>query len=147
MSRPKRGQPTQIQEAMTRVARADPDACVEWIGTMTGTGYGQAWFEGRKYKAHRLVYALAVAPIPEGLTVDHICFNTVCINPAHLRLLTLSQNRKLQRRAFKTHCIHGHEFTRENTIIRRNGTRQCRACTRLTDRRCAKRPRAAETAD
>jgi hypothetical protein len=32
--------------------------------------------------------------------------------------------------ARKTHCIHGHEFTVENTNIRPNGWRECRACKR-----------------
>ncbi len=35
----------------------------------------------------------------------------------------------------QTHCIHGHEFTSENTIIKTNGTRQCRQCFRNYDRK------------
>lgn len=35
----------------------------------------------------------------------------------------------------KTHCIHGHEFTVENTILERNGRkRTCRICNRLRGR-------------
>lgn len=33
-----------------------------------------------------------------------------------------------------SHCIHGHEFTAENTVIKTNGTRQCRECRRAHDR-------------
>jgi hypothetical protein len=32
------------------------------------------------------------------------------------------------RNAAKTHCKHGHEFTPENTVARRDGRRRCRAC-------------------
>lgn len=38
------------------------------------------------------------------------------------------------KKANQTHCIHGHEFTSENTIIKPNGTRQCRQCRRERDR-------------
>ena len=34
----------------------------------------------------------------------------------------------------QTHCIHGHEFTAANTIIKSNGCRQCRECRRAFDR-------------
>jgi hypothetical protein len=37
----------------------------------------------------------------------------------------------------KTHCIHGHAFTPENTIVR-GGHRRCRTC---HNRRCNKRYR------
>lgn len=38
-------------------------------------------------------------------------------------------------KARQTHCISGHEFTPENTIIKSNGCRQCRECRREYDRR------------
>ncbi len=33
----------------------------------------------------------------------------------------------------KTHCTLGHEFTPENTVIAKNGTRHCKSCRRLHD--------------
>lgn len=38
-------------------------------------------------------------------------------------------------KAAQTHCIHGHQFTPANTIIKSNGMRQCRECRRACDRR------------
>lgn len=35
----------------------------------------------------------------------------------------------------KTSCVHGHEFTIENTILAKNGTRHCRKCRKLYDRK------------
>lgn len=35
----------------------------------------------------------------------------------------------------QTCCLHGHEYTSENTIIKANGTRECRACRRERDRK------------
>jgi hypothetical protein len=34
----------------------------------------------------------------------------------------------------RTHCVHGHEYTPENTITDRNGRRDCRTCRRGRDR-------------
>lgn len=38
-------------------------------------------------------------------------------------------------RAAKTHCKHGHEYTLENTIRSRSGTRECRTCYKLRKQR------------
>lgn len=34
-----------------------------------------------------------------------------------------------------THCLRGHEYTEVNTIVKKNGTRQCRACRQAYDLR------------
>lgn len=34
----------------------------------------------------------------------------------------------------KTHCVHGHEYSSENTLIRPDGSRSCRACNRIRNR-------------
>jgi hypothetical protein len=36
-------------------------------------------------------------------------------------------------KAKQTHCGQGHEFTAENTTIKVNGTRECRACRKVWD--------------
>jgi hypothetical protein len=35
----------------------------------------------------------------------------------------------------RTHCIHGHKFSEENTIIRPNGHKACRECRRIYDQK------------
>ena len=32
-----------------------------------------------------------------------------------------------------THCVHGHEYTPENTIVRDDGSRRCRTCRRAQE--------------
>ena len=106
-------------------------SCLIWQGTINASGYARTYFEGRSYLAHRLVYEMTSGPIPHGMTIDHLCFQTACVNPNHLRVLSPGENARRQRSAFKTHCKQGHEFTPENTYIRpegREGRRQCRAC-------------------
>lgn len=119
--------------------------CVEWSGQIDRDGYGR--LSGRL--AHRLAYATAHGPIPEGMTVDHLCFNPPCVRVDHLRLLTRSENCSNQRRAFSTHCTNGHEYTPENTYDKsgdpstKSGKRVCRACNRAAVRRYTARKRAA----
>lgn len=42
--------------------------------------------------AHRWAYEDANGPIPDGMQVDHVCRVTLCVNPAHLRIVTNKQN-------------------------------------------------------
>lgn len=117
------------------------DHCWEWTGARYLTsGYGFFWMNRRVSRlAHRVVYESAVGPIPEGLTLDHLCRNRGCVNPAHLEPVTGVENtmRGISLwavNARKTHCMRGHEFTAENTIQIKTGSRRCRECQRLRNR-------------
>lgn len=98
-----------IEYVLANVNVGPEDECWEWKGRITRTHSrltGPSYFRpvvsafcpmhstDRKQKAYayRVVYELAVGPIPEGMTVDHTCFNPLCCNPNHLRLLSLGEN-------------------------------------------------------
>lgn len=49
---------------------------------------------GKHMLAYRLSYEVARGPIPEGLTLDHLCRQTICINPDHLEPVTSRENRR-----------------------------------------------------
>lgn len=109
--------------------------CWEWQGQVDRDGYGRMTVNYRPHLVHRVAYELFIGAIPEDYEIDHLCRNRPCVNPAHLEAVTKRENslRSLSPPAInaqKTHCIHGHEFTPENTRIDKSGRRGCRACGR-----------------
>ena len=117
--------------------------CLVWTGSPDSSGYGSLRVGGRSKFAHRYAWEQAHGPIPDGLTVDHLCFNTLCVNVGHLRLLTRSENSRNQRSAYITRCRRGHPYDSENTYRTPAGNRFCRACNRAAVARYKKRKEAA----
>lgn len=82
------------------------DDCWPWRGSINPNGYGQLnglTPDRRKttFRAHRVAYEVYVGAIPDGLTIDHLCFHRWCCNPAHLEPVTQAENnrRASERRA------------------------------------------------
>lgn len=129
-------------------------ACWMWTGSKIRGGYGKCTVDKRTTLAHRRAYELAFGPIPDDLTLDHLCHTAdescpgglkcphrACVNPLHLEPVPLEENVNRgrdtmpKRMAAKTHCSKGHPYTPENTHYRRtrgypNPHRDCRACNR-----------------
>ena len=112
--------------------------CWLWTASKFSDGYSQKRFKGRNQKAHRPIYELLIGPIPDGLTLDHLCRVRHCVNPRHVEPVTLLINQRRGERATQTHCIHGHELSGYNLIMR--GTnRKCRKCHNQSQRLGARR--------
>lgn len=116
----------------------ESEGCWIYTGSINNRGYGTIL--GRA--AHRYFYERLVGPIPAGLTIDHLCRTKACVNPGHLEPVTHSGNAQRRPDVHKTHCVHGHEMTVENTIIKRGGEnrtliRNCRTCANLAKRKRA----------
>lgn len=114
--------------------------CWEWTAYKL-QGYGRfgvgSGSDHRIVYAHRWAWESVSGPIPDGLTVDHLCRNRGCQNPDHMEVVTGAENTR--RKPRPTHCPQGHEYTAENLIPRKDGAKQCRECNRL---RCLARARA-----
>lgn len=124
--------------------------CWEWTAGQQGMGYGMFHpTHEENVLAHRFSFEAHVGPIPEGLVIDHLCRNRLCVNPDHLEPVTNEEN--LRRGAgyaiqngMRTHCKNGHEYTPENTYTDpTKGTARCRECSRNRDRKRVPRKRTA----
>ena len=73
--------------------------CWLFTGPAASNGYARITVDGRQLLLHRFVYELLVSPIPDGLTIDHLCCQRLCVNPAHLDPVPASVNTA---RAFAT---------------------------------------------
>lgn len=71
--------------------------CLIWKGAREGWGYGTMRVDGKNARMHRWSYERFVGPIPDGLMVDHVCHERLCVEPTHLRLATRSQNMQNRR--------------------------------------------------
>jgi len=108
--------------------------CWEWQGSVGSKGYGQFFFDGKTRLAHRVVYQFFTkAKMPQDLVLDHLCRNTVCVNPKHLELVTNKVNilrgvGSPAQNARKTVCSVGHPFIGDNKYLNTKGARECRVC-------------------
>ncbi len=113
---------------LAKRVQVNPSPCWSWIGGSQTKGYGSLTDgNGGTMLAHRAAWEAAYGPIPDGLTVNHICRNHLCVRPDHLELQTAGDNLRHARNAIPV-CPAGHEYDDENTIVNRHGHRSCRAC-------------------
>lgn len=101
---------------------------------MQPQAYGMFWGDPAPYApkrhsgigAHRLLWLIVNGPIPDGHHLHHMCHVRLCVRPDHLTPLTAIDHQAVHHVEEK--CSKGHAYTPENTYVRNNGKRQCRAC-------------------
>lgn len=86
--------PTMLPGRMAAKVKVHPiSECWTWTGARNPKGYGSvANGRGGSMLAHRKAYEHIVGPIPDGLTIDHLCLNKACVNPAHMEPVTRGEN-------------------------------------------------------
>ena len=133
-------------ERFPQMTQTDTSGCVIWTGAKSD-GYGLLRIGKKTFLAHRIAYERDRGPIPKGYHIDHLCRNRACVNTDHLRLVTPRQNALENSLSFsainakKTHCLRGHEFTEENTAVRKGKAgpyRSCRECIKIRAPRYAR---------
>lgn len=71
----------------------DPDTgCLLWTGTVKVNGYGEIDIAGTTYRTHRVAWELVNGPIPETMTVDHLCNHPLCLNVRHMEVVSAKEN-------------------------------------------------------
>lgn len=130
-----------LPQRMQDKIQVTPDGHWIWTAGQTTTGYGKTTYKGlRTRKAHRVVYALLVGPVPDSLDLDHRCRIRLCVNPDCVEPVTRGEN--LLRsplvgkyRSRWTECPRGHPFDEANTYrAPGTGKRACRACSHARDK-------------
>lgn len=122
--------------------------CWLWNAALNEKGYGVFWSNKKTTKAHRWFFEYSTrCEIPktndegEEIVIDHQCRVRNCVNPAHLRAITATENiladgalSPCATNSRKTECIRGHQFDEQNTVIRQ-GKRQCKICNKERDKK------------
>ena len=114
------------------------DTCWLWKDGKITTDYGRIYVNHNVIGVHRFSYEIHKGKIPKGLTIDHLCRNTLCVNPSHLEAVTREENvlRGIgapAQNARKVQCQKGHDPKEyRQYTYRRKGTyytgRRCNIC-------------------
>ena len=110
--------PTIIERFDAKIEKPDgDDGCWLWTASTGPNGYGRFWDGIRQVLAHRWSYEHCIAPIPDGLQIDHLCRVRNCANPRHLEPVTAGENVRrgdVFGQRPKTRCKYGHPLKGDN---------------------------------
>lgn len=145
--------PRPLADRIMDLSIPEPNSgCWIWLGNKNKkSGYSKITLPGHKHMSgHRASYIAFKGEIPEGMQIDHICYNPACVNPDHLQVVTPEQNAAGNRRLGLpkahvtlrakwdkiTHCRRGHEYKEEETYMREGKwkSRRCKICIKLNMR-------------
>lgn len=111
-------------------------SCWLWTASTDRAGYGHFHYKGKQMMAHRMSLLIHGIELIEGLSVNHLCKKTSCVNPNHLEQIPLIDNVLLgdspaSQNKRKTHCKRGHLFTKESVYTDNGYGRHCIKCKQI----------------
>lgn len=75
-----------------------PNGCWQWRGAKSRGSGNKAWYSsfrvGRHVVRGHIFVCVAEGRMIPGHHVDHECRNTLCVNPAHLEVVTPPENNR-----------------------------------------------------
>lgn len=129
---------TDLERFMSKMEPEPNSGCWLWLGAMSPNGYGSFRYNGKTHSAHRAGYMLLTGSDPGALDLDHKCRVRHCVNPDHLEPVTrqINLHRSPLTTAGRSHCPRGHLMAGDNIlIIKTVGTRRCRECEHIRDKK------------
>lgn len=113
--------------------------CHLWQNYLDRDWYGTFFFRHKWRRAHRVSYYMFVWDIEEWMVIDHICWKKNCVNPSHLRMITVKENNRDSRNVCwinfrKTHCKCWRQYDRFYC-----GQRSCSHCTKISHKKSKER--------
>lgn len=108
--------------------------CWLWVGEVGGRkmNYGFLRTRGKRRAAHRVSFMDFGNNIPDNYQLDHLCRNTLCVNPDHLEPVTNRENTLRGSLASHGVCRNGHDLTLPGALYKRSDAVRCRACSRIS---------------
>ena len=125
-----------LDALMAKISPEPMSGCWIWTGgKVREYGKSYVYINGKRLQmmAHRAVWTVLVGPIENGLTLDHLCRNPICVNPSHLEPVTLQENEKRARKKF---CKRGHDMSltrRDHKGKERWRYGHCHYCAKIHD--------------
>ncbi|MEN6290757.1 MAG: HNH endonuclease [Methanobacterium sp.] len=130
-----------IFTVLSRINVNPETECWNWMSSKSEKGYGLKFIKSKKFRVHRLTFHCFKGFKDQSKILDHICKNTSCVNPDHLREVSHFENSVLYSDVTfssvnhkKTKCKNGHDFNEKNTIIEGN-RRICIICYKAKTKR------------
>jgi hypothetical protein len=113
--------------------------CIVWRGAQNSKGYGCFAVNGVSQLAHRVAWEDVHGPIPDDMTIDHLCRVHACVNVDHMEFVSIAENIRRQPRVLRVggECRNGHSIAADADMYvnRRKGTKECRECRRAAKQR------------
>lgn len=101
-------QHAKLKQRLLRMSTKDPETkCWVWSGYTNKKGYGKIKVQYKVQYAHRVSYEIHVNPIKGIAVIHHKCSNKSCINPKHLKQVSIQENNveMMQRMSFKKEIL------------------------------------------